>query len=110
MNKNDSLWKLLCDTFRSNRQRKQQERVEDAVKAHAELVGEGHVQKIMAEFYTNRVATIDHTQHWWAYAQAKQKEHEHVQECIALVAKADEAAARIDAEIARAEALDEDMP
>lgn len=92
---------VLREVFRSNQVRKQRERVEAAVREHAQLESEVRYQHVMAQYYTGRVAEITPAHNWWEYAEAKQKEHDHVEEYVQLLQQCGEAAARVDAEKAR---------
>lgn len=63
--------------IRSNRVRKQYERVEKAIRDKALLASELEFHRTMGDFYTERVQTIDPHSDWWNFAEAKQKEYDH---------------------------------
>lgn len=97
----DSMWPWLLDMIRTDKERQRKERVENAAKAHAQAKAEVEAERLMCDFYSERVANIDHETHWWEYAEAKQKEADHLAAWRRAVDKAQEAEAKLEAEKAR---------
>lgn len=96
-----TVFAAIRDTLRENKIAKQKQRVDDAIKVRARAASEKEYHRVMADFYTERAAGVDPHQDWWEFAAAKEKETEHVAECQAYGARADEAAAQVVAEKAR---------
>lgn len=105
MKRKDNLLRMLIDAVRGDPIKKQYERVEAAVKIKAERVSDAEFNRTMTNFYTQRSASINHETHWWEYADAKQKEHDHTQAWQHAAQSAAEAETRADAEVARFNAL-----
>ncbi len=75
--------KLFGDTAQAEYERSEAER-----KHTAKLLSEASYHRIMANFYTERAASLNpHTQ-WWEFADAKQKEYDHQIECALLERRA----------------------
>lgn len=76
-------------------------RVEKALKQQAKMAAEAESSRIMTDFYTDRVASIDPYEDHWGFATARHKELEHADDWNQYVALRDEAAAKVAAEKAR---------
>lgn len=64
------------------------ERAEAERKRTAKLIADAEFHRMMANFYTERVASLDpHTQ-WWEFAEAKQKQYDQQLECVLLERRA----------------------
>lgn len=97
----DSMWPWLLDIIRTDKERQRKERVEDAAKARAHAAADVEAERLMCDFYTDRVASIDHETHWWEYAEAKQKQADHTAAWQRATDKAIEAEAKLEAEKVR---------
>jgi hypothetical protein len=96
---------LLREVFFGDPLQKQYERVEAAVKAKAKCVSDAEFNRTMANFYTERLDSIDPNTDWWEFADAKQKQYDHQTTCVSNDAAVEEAAQIARAEIARYSAL-----
>jgi hypothetical protein len=76
---------------------KRQERIETAVRAVALLEGDVAYHRAMNDFYTARVMSLDPHAHWWAFADAKQKQVDHQVQLVRYQAKVEEAQAKLEA-------------
>lgn len=92
---------LLREVFFGDPLQKQYERVEAAVKAKAKCVSDAEFNRTMANFYTERLDSIDHNTDWWEYADAKQKQWDHQMACVGNDAAVVEATKIACAEVAR---------
>lgn len=104
-----TVWGLIVNTLRANRVQKQYERVESAIKAQAQCVSDAEFNRTMANFYTERVLALDphNIDQVWAFADAKQKQHDHQQDCLRHESYGAEARARVDAEKQRFHTMQE---
>lgn len=96
-----TVFAAIRDTFRTHRIARQHQRVIDAVMSNARANSDAEFHRIMANFYTERASSIDPQIDWWDFAEAKQKEYDHVEEHQAHGARGAETAAVVDAEKAR---------
>lgn len=87
----------IRSTLRSNRVRKQYERVETAIRAKAQLVSDLEFNRTMSNFYTERVFDIDPHTDWWAFAEAKQKQCDHQNDFVQYENRILEADAKVEA-------------
>ena len=101
MKRHTTLFGLLRELVCGDPQQKQKERVEKAVKAQAQLNSDAEFHRTMTDFYTLQVDNIDPHTDWWEFADAKQKEHDHVEQYQKYAASREEAAALVAAEHAR---------
>lgn len=90
--------------LRLNKTRKLYEKLETAVTKKAELQARMEFNRSMANFYTDRVLSIDPHQDWWRFAEAKQKQFNHQEDCTLLSGRIEEAQAVI---VAREQELHE---
>lgn len=74
---------------------KRQERIEAAVRNVALLEGDVAYHRAMNDFYTARVMDLDPHAHWWAFADAKQKQIDHQVQLMRYQAKVEEAQAKL---------------
>lgn len=96
-----SIMRVLIQTVRSTRKDRQKERLDKAVRTAAEFYGEAEATKIMRDYYRDAAAKIDPYKEWWAFAETKHKEVEHDNDLDVVYRKANEAAARVEAEQAK---------
>lgn len=87
----------IRSTLRSNRVRKQYERVEKAIREKAQLVSDLEFNRTMGNFYTERVLDIDPHTDWWNFAEAKQKQHDHQNDFVRYEKRIQEADAKVEA-------------
>ena len=83
-------------TLRSNRVRKQYERVEKSICVKAQLVSDLEFSRTMSNFYTERVLDIDPHKDWWAFAEAKQKQYDHRNDFTLYEKRIEEADAKVE--------------
>lgn len=105
MKRYTSLWALLKDVIFGCPVQKQQERVDKAVEAQAEAIGDLQYARTMRSYYSAVVAKTDPAVKWWDYANAKEKEldyHERVKRAEKLV---EEREAMVDAAMERLAAV-----
>lgn len=103
----DSMWDWIKDLFTTDPLQEQQARVEDAARSNAQAVADVEAERVMCDFYTGLVQKTNHETHWWEYADAKQKQADHHGAWARAVTKAQEAAAKLEAEQARLVSLQE---
>lgn len=97
--------RAVIQGLRNNRRRQQKERLDKAVKRAAELYGEAEATRIMRDYYRDAATKIDPHKDWWAFAETKHKETEYDNDLDVLYRDANEAAARVEAEKAKLEAM-----
>lgn len=88
----------IRSTLRSNRVRKQYERVEKSICAKAQLVSDLEFSRTMSNFYTERVLDIDPHKDWWAFADSKQKQYDHQKDFVRVEQLLLEAEAKVSAQ------------
>ena len=103
-----SILQAIREMIHNQREYKAKERITDALKAHAKAASDAEYHRIMADFYTKRADKIDPEIDWWGFAEAKQKETEHVQDHQHKVIQRNEAMIKVDAEQARYNKLKEE--
>lgn len=96
-----TLWGLIREVIKGDPLTKQNERVEEAIKAKAQKVSDAEFNRTMANFYTERLLGIDPNTDWWEFADAKQKQHDRQAACMEHEAGLAEAAKLVEAETAR---------
>jgi len=100
--------KTLLQAFREflsdNTRSRQHHRIEKATRKMAEHIADAEFERTMANFYTERVISIDpHVgpAEAWDFAAAKQKQYDHQNDCISYEQKAEAARAEVAAHIAK---------
>lgn len=93
--------RFLTELFHPERVRKQYDRVLTAAKAHARAKSNAEFERTMADYFTVRVLGIDPHTNWNGFAEVKQKQHDHQNECLSYEKQAADAAAKLQAEEAR---------
>ena len=88
----------IRSTLRSNRVRKQYERVEKSTRAKAQLVSDLEFYRTMAGFYTERVLDIDPHEGWWDFADSKQKQYDNQKDFVRVEKLLLEAEAKVSAQ------------
>lgn len=91
----------IKEMLHSDRMSKRKARIEKAVRAKAAATGDAEFHRVMADYYTARVATIDPDVDWWGFADAKQKEQDNIDLFQKYSRNVEEATARIKAEEVR---------
>lgn len=86
---------MLRRDLHQSRVSKKYAAVERAIKAKARVASDFEYNSTMRKFYDERVDEIDPHSDWWAFAEAKQKQHDHrnaedhyaqrLRECVAKV-------------------------
>lgn len=82
---------MLRDVFRST----PQQRIEALHRERAKMMGDQEYHRTLANYYTERAASLDPNVNWWEFADAKQKEFDNCVEAVELRAEI----ASIEAEI-----------
>lgn len=91
----------LTQILRTRKISKCWSRVESALRQQAKMAAEAESSRVMADFYTDRVKSIDPYQDHWGFATARHKQAEHHDDLTQYRKLRDEAAARVAAEKAR---------
>lgn len=99
--RDDNLFRMLRDAIFGNPIANQRNRVDKAILAEAEALGDVLVAKTMRDHYLHAATGIDHTQKWWDYANTRQKAQDYADEYELLVADHAAAKAHCDAEQGR---------
>lgn len=73
------------------------ERVQSAMRVLSRRIAEAEFHRTMASFYSERVMETDPNTHWWEFAEAKQKQHDHQMDCLCEEKRVAEARALVDA-------------
>ena len=97
----DSLFRLVRDGLWGDPVAKQQERIDGAAEIEAHAMSDMAYHRTLVEHFSQRVAGINPHDDWWGFAAAKQKQADHQAELIAARDKAQDAAARRQAEETR---------
>ena len=105
MKRYTSLWALLKDIIFGCPEQKQQERVDKAVEAHAEAIGDLQYARTMRAYYSALAAKTDPTVKWWDYANAKEKEQDYDEQFKRKEKLVDERSALVDAALERLAAV-----
>lgn len=103
--KPDSLFRLVRDAIVGNPVAKQQERIDRAAQAEAEHQSSAAYHRLLANHYGDRVAGIQAHEDWWAFAEAKQQQSDHLAALAKAKDLAEEAGAKRRAETVKLEAL-----
>lgn len=89
--------KLLIHAVRGNGALRLQEKVDEAAKTLAARRGESEVSRYMMQFFMDRADNIDPVDDWWGYAQARQKQEDHMQDLRINQRRVEECWARLEA-------------
>lgn len=93
----DSMWAWLLDLIKGDPVARQYEKVEDAIRTQSQSVADAEADRILCDFYTERVNTIDPHTDWWGFADAKQKQVDHTASWTRNVQRVEEAKAKVEA-------------
>lgn len=85
----------LVSLFKSDPVKDVQDAIERAVHHKAELSSNHEFKRVMANFHTERVLEIDHTNDWWGYANHRQKQVDFQNDAVKVEGYIEEAEARI---------------
>lgn len=105
MKQHPTLWSMLREIVFGDPVKKQYERVEQAIRAKAQRVSDAEFNRTMANFYTERVLAIDPHTDWWDFADAKQKQYDHQNDCVKNDKRVEEAHVIVEAEAQRFHAI-----
>lgn len=89
----DSLWQMVRDIFRTT----PQQRIEALQRERAKMMGDQEYHRTLANYYTERAASLDPNVNWWEFADAKQKEFDNCVEAVELRAEIASIEAQIEA-------------
>lgn len=82
MNGIKRVWMLYRDVFWGDPAQTQYEREQREQRVRAREEAEAEYHRKLAEYYTQRVLSLDPDTHWWEFAEAKQKQYEHQCDCM----------------------------
>lgn len=86
------------DLVKSNRVRKNYEKLEATIRRKATLASQLEFHRAMGEFYTMRVLETDPNTDWWGFAHAKQKQYDHQNDVLLYENRIAEADAEVSAQ------------
>lgn len=84
------VFRLFVDVLFPSPEQRAYERQKKVVHVCAHHQSQAEYHRLLADFYTERVMSIDPHTDWWAFAEAKQKQYDHQTECLLYTQRAEQ--------------------
>ena len=94
MSRRESLWLMLRDLVLGNPSTKAQQRVDDAIKAHAKAASDAEYHMIYLRHVEQQIRTTDPNVDWHGWAKLKDEEEEQIESWAKARADADRASGK----------------